>query len=217
MTETQDREILVVPRNVFEGYHWFVPWDTIEPELNEISSNATWMDRRIAEQSTSDVQIIPCGIVKNPYMEYCVQRRVKSSRSDLNSKITLTFGGHVDKLDQSQISDFPQLLLLTLYRELEEELGIREVIDVENVGVIIDPSSWLASRHIAFVYQALIDTEVSPLAIEEFSVRSKYSASFLATNEIADLHSSLDPWSRIVFEEHLDPTSKVEGRQMSLI
>ena len=217
MKETEPREILVVPRNVFEGYHWFVPWDVVEPQLHDISINATWMEREIAEQSYSDVQIIPCGIIKNSSGEFCIQRRVKSTRWDLNSKITLTFGGHIDRVEQPQGSDFLQLLLLTLSRELEEELGIHEIIAIERVGVIIDPSSLLASRHIAFVFQALIDSEVSPLAHEEFSVRSKYSASFLATEEIAGLHSWLDPWSKIVFEEHLSPDSKVEGRQMSLI
>ncbi len=217
MNENQTREILVAPRSLFQDYRWFVPWDVIEPQLRDISSNATWVEREIAEQSYSDVQIIPCGIIKNSSGEYCVQRRVKSTRPDLNSKITLTFGGHIDRVEQPQGTDFLRLLLLTLSRELEEELGVQEINNFENVGVVIDPSSLLASRHVAFVFQALVDSEVSPLAREEFSVHSKYSASFLTAEKITGLLSLLDPWSRIVFEERLNPRSKPQGRQMSLI
>ena len=217
MKEKQTQEILVAPRGLFEGYRWFVPWDVIEPQLHNISNSVTWVDREIAEQSYSDVQIIPCGVIKNSSGEYCVQRRVKSTRPDLNSKITLTFGGHIDRVEQPRVTDFLNLLLLTLSRELEEELGVHEINAVENVGVVIDPSSLLASRHVAFVFQALVDSEVSPLAREEFSVHSKYSANFLTAEGIASLHSWLDPWSKIVFEEHLNPRSKPQGRQMSLI
>lgn len=220
MEEKQNREVLVVPRSLFEGLRWFIPWDVVESQLSEISGNATWANREIAERSSSTVQIIPCGLLQNPSGEYCVQRRVKFTRSDLRSKISLTFGGHVDRPENSDDEDFLQLLLSTLYRELEEELGIRadNVNNIENIGVIVDPSSLLASRHVAFLFRVYIDSSIVTLADEEFSIRSKYiKDSFLKVKEITALRFELDPWSKIVFEEHLDPAYRPDGRQISLL
>ena len=217
MNVNSQQEILVVPRRLFADWLGFIPWDEFAHKLPSISLGATWLNRELAERSDDFVQIIPCGILHNASGEYCVQRRVKSTRSDLNKKITLTFGGHIDKDSQLQADGFLGLLLSTLRRELEEELGVKSIHNISNVGLIIDPASLSASRHIAFVFQARVDSKISALATEEFALGSKYNASFLKIHEISALRSFLDPWSKIVFEERLNPKDKPAGRQIGLM
>ncbi len=209
------REILVVPRRLFEDYNWFVPWRDVEPRLTQIAENMTWERRESAELSYEMVQIIPSGIIRNPEGKYCILRRNASTRADLRSKITLTIGGHVDRVEGC--NEFLDLLSDTLLRELREELGISTTIEIRELGLIIDPRSTISSRHIAFIHEVTTDSEISPLAIEEFSTRSKYTAVFLLPEQLVELRSQMDPWSRLVLEEILAPAcSRPEGRQFPL-
>ena len=171
MNFVKDSEnILVIPRSIFGGYFSLVPWKIVLSKLNEIEQTRSWLPRREAEQSIEWVQPIPCAFIKNLEGHYCVLRRVMNTRADLKGRTSLLVGGHIDQIHG--LMPFEELLKKTLLRELEEEVGITSQIEPRPVGVIVDNSSVIASRHIAIVHEVIAD-KIVPNAPEEFSKRSK--------------------------------------------
>ena len=201
MSPTQ--EVLVVPRKIFEGHHSFLDWSFVEGILDELQTSHRWCQRNLAEVSTDWVQPIPCALIADGLGRYCVFRRIKDTRDDLKSKVTLVVGGHVDRL--AKFESLRKLLLITLERELEEEVGLRNSTEVRPLGLVIDNSSLLSSRHVAFLYRVTPSHAVVAKAADEFSSRSKYNGIFVTDTELAALHTQLDPWSRLIFEDMIQP------------
>ena len=172
-----------------------------------IQKNCSWLPRDEAERSEDVMQPIPCALIRSRSSEYLVLRRVRETRSDLRERISLISGGHVDRPagDENSVVDQPitSLLLTTLRRELDEELGVRDVAESEivPVGLVIDHTSVAASRHVAFVYEAVIVEEVKPQAPEEFSLRSQLNGVRYTAKALSEFHKSFDPWSTILFED----------------
>ncbi len=172
-----------------------------------IQKNFSWMPREEAERSEDVMQPIPCALIRNHFPEYLVLRRVRETRADLRERISLISGGHVDRPvgdeDSAAARSIPALLLTTLRRELDEELGIRGVseTEIEQVGLVVDLSSVAASRHVAFVYEAVVVEEVRAQAPEEFSLGSKFNGVRYTAQGLSELHKSFDPWSMILFED----------------
>ena len=193
-------QILVFPRAVFGDVFSLLPWDSVQDQIEEIESTFSWLYRPDAERSDDLVQAIPCGFIRDPEGQYCVLRRVENSRNDLNKKLTLVVGGHIDKPHND--SSFRAAMSLNFMRELGEEVGIRPEEPPRPVGVIIDDSSIQASRHVAFLHE-IASEQVSPKAPEEFATRSKYSGTFLPAARIAEMRHKFDPWSKLLIEEYV--------------
>ena len=197
------KEILVFPRNCIQDYQSFVPWNEADPVLRCIPEQAAWMPREEAETSTEWVQPIPCALIRNDAQDYCVLKRTRQTRADLRARVSLLVGGHVDRPHQGNIEPFTSLMLLTLRRELEEEVGLVNSPTIQPVGIAIDPASIAVSRHVAFVYETLANHRIAAQAPEEFSSRSKFTGRFFSPLKLSGLHGKFDPWSRILFEEYI--------------
>jgi predicted NUDIX family phosphoesterase len=198
------QDILVLPKECIKAYHRFTPWENLQPLLYALESQSFWLSRQQAEEAKDLVQPIPCALIRNHKQRYCVLRRIHVGRSDLQSRIALTIGGHIDRTPDQESA--VALLLATLYRELSEELGLTTVSQIQPVGLVIDTSSRNSSQHIAFVYEVVADQEVRTLAREEFSRRSKLNRKFLNPSELLRLQKEFDPWSLILFDNYLAPT-----------
>jgi predicted NUDIX family phosphoesterase len=173
------------------------------------------MERGDAESSEQWIQPIPVALLTNSLGEYCILRRTRENRRDLNDKLTLVVGGHVDRYEDAR--DMTRLLEVTLTRELFEEVGLQSQVKPQLVGLVIDNSSVMTSRHVAFVFQVGTDETVRANAPEEFARRSKYSGRFLAFSELLQLRRQFDPWSALVIEDYLAPVNGVVvTRQPSL-
>ena len=173
-----------------------------------IQKNFSWMSREVAERSGEVMQPIPCALIRNNSSEYLVLRRVGETRSDLSKRISLISGGHVDRPvgdgNSAVAESISSLLLTTLRRELDEELGIRGMAESEiaPVGLVIDHTSVAASRHVAFVYEAVVVGEVRAQAPEEYSLRrSKSNGVRYTAQALSEFHKRFDPWSMILFED----------------
>ena len=196
----QASRILVFPRSVFGDVFSLLPWDSIQEQIEEIENSFSWVVREEAECSNDWVQAIPCAFIKDLDSKYCVLRRVRNTRNDLNKKLSLIVGGHID--DSPNHETFLSHMSLNLRRELEEEVGIRSIKSPRPVGVIIDDSSVVASRHVAFVHEMQAE-EVSPRAPEEFMVRSKFSGMFMELSQLMGKRDEFDPWSKLLIEEYV--------------
>jgi len=195
--------VLVVPRKIFDDYFSLIAWSDIQNKIDVIEGSFSWLQRADAERSTDWVQPIPCAFIRDFYGRFCILRRVKNEkRDDLSSKASLIVGGH---LEESHVdATFREMLLTNLSRELDEEVGIADAQPTP-VGVIVDNSSILASRHIAFVHEVTA-SQIYPRAPEEFSNRSRLTGQFLSAIELIQLRGQLDPWSRLLFEEFIQPS-----------
>lgn len=197
-------QILVVPRSLLESQHWFTPWMKLGATLSRLQRATGWCVREEAEAAADWVQPIPCAVIRNSEGQYCVLRRIKETRSDLRSKISLLVGGHVHRLSTEK--SLSEMLIDTLRRELEEEVGLPAPDVVQPIGLVIDSTSMLTSRHAAFVFEvAAAKADMKTLAHEEFSRRSKFNLQFFSARKLQRFHSEFDPWSRLIYEEYISP------------
>ena len=199
----QPPEVLVFPREIFGEAYSLLPWESVQSRLDDIESSFSWLHRPAAERSEHLVQAIPCVIVRDSADRYCVFRRVTEGRKDLSRKLSLVIGGHADVAAEGDC--FLSAMSSNLIREIDEEIGIRLEEPPRPVGVVIDGSSLVASRHVAFLHE-IIAEEVLTRAPEEFaSKKSKYTGKFVSAAQLGDWRDKFDPWSRLVIEEYVCP------------
>ena len=210
----QTTEVLVFPRTVFGSAYSLLPWESVQSKIAKIEDSLSWLQRPVAEQSEDMVQAIPCTIVRDSEDRYCLFRRVQESRRELSKKLSLIIGGHIDAADDQDC--FLTTMSRNLIREIDEEIGVRLEAPPRPVGVIIDGSSIVASRHVAFLHEMIVES-VSAQAPEEFSSkRSKYTGRFVPASQLGERRSEFDPWSRLVIEEYACPAGVQPKPRQSL-
>ena len=217
MTSENSQDVLVVPRDVVSILGGFVPWWAIDPvTMAALSASYDWSPRLSAERSSDLVQLIACAVVRDVNGNYSVSRRIGATRKDLHWKLTLLYGGHVERVEDSL--DLTELLQANLLRELSEEIGVSDVDKIEIVGTVNDLTNLASSRHIAIVFNVSTSGEVSVQAGEEFSLGSEYCGEFLDSAGLAPLEHRFDPWSRLLFHNWISPDSSGEvGLQLGLM
>ena len=217
MTSVSTQDILVVPRDLVSDLRGFVSWSAIDPvTIVALSESCDWSPRSYAERSSDLVQLISCAVVRNVDGNYSVSRRSGTERRDLHWKLTLLYGGHVERMENGL--ELTDLLKVNLLRELNEEIGVSDVDEVGIVGTVNDLTNLASSRHIAVVFDVSISGEVSIQAGEEFSLGSEYCGEFLDSAGLAPLEHRFDPWSRLLFHNWISPDSSGElGLQLGLM
>ena len=209
MTSFSTQDVLVVPRDVVSDLKGFVPWRAIDPDtMDKISASCDWSPRPSAEQSSDLVQLISCAVVRDNNGNYSISRRIGATRKDLHWKLTLLYGGHVERVEHGL--ELTDLLQANMLRELQEEISVSEVDEIGIVGTVNDLTNLASSRHIAIVFEVSISSEVSIQAGEEFSLQSKYCGEFMDSAELALLERRFDPWSRLLFHNWINPTPSNE-------
>lgn len=209
------QEILVIPRESVKEFDGFVTWPHASKLVDSVSDCVRWLPRQEAEHSEQLIQPIPCAIFRDNDGRYCVFRQAKHTRIDLSQRFSFIIGGHIDRGCGG--SSVQEIFEETVKREISEEVGIFLNSQLKPVGMVIDSSSLTASRHIGFVYEAVVDKEIKPMAAEEFSVNSKYNGQFFSIDSLSKLRSKFDPWSFILFSQYLNGGFPMDiGRQPML-
>ena len=209
------QEILVLPRERFDGLDGFVPWARASKLIDSAAECVSWVPRPDAERSEQWVQPIPCAIFHDASGRYCVFRQARQQRSDLSHRVSFIVGGHIDSgWGNKNIRD---VFEETAKREVLEEVGVHLDRRLKPVGMVVDSSSLLASRHIGFVYEAIVDQKIKSLVTEEFSIGSKYNGKFFSIESLSRFRSEFDPWSFILFSQYLEGGFSMDiGRQPTL-
>ena len=209
------QKILVLPRECFHGLDGFVPWPRASNLIDSATECVSWMPRPDAESSEQWVQPIPCAIFRDSRGQYCVFRQARQVRSDLSHRVSFIVGGHIDSgWGNNNIRD---VFEETARREVLEEVGVHLDRRLKPVGMLVDSSSLMASRHIGFVYEATIDQKIKSPVTEEFSIGSKYNGKFFSIESLSRFRSEFDPWSFILFSQYLEGGFAMDiGRQPTL-
>ena len=187
--------ILTFPRFVLDGQEGFVPWKNALEYIKVINRTFAWQPRDAAEKSDDSMQAIPCAYIQDDHGRFHVMRRIPSNRPDLNAKLSLVIGGHVDYGDRN--GTFENTLMRCLLRELDEEVGIIPSALPVPAGMIIDGSSIASSRHVGFVHRTIANS-ISMQAEEEFICHGEYATQHVAGEQLVSLSEDMDPWSRIL-------------------
>ncbi len=209
------QKILVLPRERFNGLDGLVEWPRAGELIESAAENVSWMARIEAESSQEWVQPIPCAILRDSNGRYCVFRQARQLRRDLSNRVSFIVGGHIDS--DWDIRNVSALFEKTVKREVSEEIGVDLASPPKPVGAVIDSSSMIASRHIGFIYEAVLDQQIKSLVADEFSVGSKYNGKFFSIESLSRFRSEFDPWSFILFSQYLGGGFSMDiGRQPTL-
>ena len=201
------QKILVMPRECLHGLDGFVAWSQASKLVDSAASSVRWLPRAEAECSEKWVQPIPCVMFRNSAGRYCIFRQARQSRLDLSRKLSLIIGGHVD-FDFNDLG-IQEIFEATARKEVTEELGITLDNQLHPIGVVIDSSSLLASRHFGVIYETVIDGNIKSDAADEFVVGSEYNGQFFDLESLSKLmifqrpRLRFDPWSFLVFSQYL--------------
>ena len=209
------QEILVLPREYFHGFDGFMSWDLASKLIDSVASYVNWMPRPDAERSEQWVQPIPCAIFRDSGGRYCVFRQARQKRRDLSHRYSFVVGGHIDSGRDSD--NIREIFEETVKREVSEEIRVKLDCQLRPIGMVADFSSIMASRHIGFVYEAVIDQKLKSRAANEFSTRSKHNGQFSSLESLSKLRSGFDPWSFMLFSQYLSGGFSMDvGRQSTL-
>lgn len=207
---SNEREILVLPRQELSTEYRFLHADDAKEHLAQWQSLVEWMPRTVAELHPDRIQLIPCVLIDSADEHFYIFRRTRGTRDDLKGRLSFLVGGHVDGPPADQ--ELHGILEETLRREVEEELGVTNLPELRLLGLVADYSSIASSRHVGIVFGATLHGRLTTKAPEEFSARSKWSGIALSLDELWDLRERLDPWSSILYEEYLRPLYSLEPR-----
>jgi hypothetical protein len=67
------------------------------------------------------------------------------------------------------------------------------------------------------VHEVVVEGQIKPRAIEEFSLRSKFAGQLYTPDELSKFRKEFDPWSTILFGDYINPSYSLDvGQQPSL-
>ena len=199
-----EQQVLCVERRCVENRRRFTPWRSADWLFQAAEAGMRWLPRSEAEASDEFIQPIPCALVLGEQQDgYYVFRRVKEGRADLSARLSLVVGGHIDWMAGEP--EFPQLVRSTLTREISEDLCAGAPTSITPIGLVVDHSSVESSRHVGIVHEVVVSGAVSPVATEEFSLRSQYAGRLCSALDLSTLRTTLDPWSSIIFDDYVAP------------
>ena len=205
---SNEREILVLPRQLLSTEDRFVHADSTGEMFALWESHVEWMPRAIAETHSDWIQPIPCVLIDSANDRFYVFRRTRETREDLKGRLSFLVGGHVD--GPSAGLEFRAVLEETLRREVEEEIGVTDISELRLLGLVADYSTIASSRHIGIVFGATLHGRLTTHAPEEFSTRSDLSGIAFGFEKLRKHKARLDPWSSILYEEYLTPRYNLE-------
>lgn len=187
------RAELVTSMNIPEGISLYPP-STMNEYIKHLGEGLIIEDRDLLEGNPTYRQIIPYVLLSYQGVYFSAVRTKAGGDSRLHGKRILGFGGHANWMETLSNSLASQLQINAL-RELEEELVIKDSIDIVFSGFINNLSTPVDKDHIGIYIRAELN---SPMVyINETSVL--VDSGFLTKESIQVDYDSLENWSKLVF------------------
>ena len=185
-------KVLVVPTSMIEPYLGktaFV-YKNIDDIIGTIQSNHIYIDREYAEYSKEYKQIIPYAILTNGNEIFLTRRLKGQTEVRLHGLFSFGLGGHINPSEE--ISE--NVILEGMKRELNEEVGLKNIPDVKCAGIINDHSTDVSNYHIGLVYCIHVNEKI---AIKEVD---KMLGKWATEEEIKERYEQLESWSQIAWD-----------------
>jgi|ERR1700692_323013 len=186
---------------------------TVAAFTDTLNKEKTFIPRTKAEQNPNVLQPIPCAVLR--YKEKVLILKRNKPGHPLHDKYDVWAGGHVSETDNG-----PDILRNTLYRELNEEVFIKEAYDLPSqpIALIRTNEDARASRHIAVLYELALKSEDVALALNQKEFRStrgtSMSGRLIDIKEIGDYYDEMGNWSKSIVDHFWpDQTQAVNKKQ----
>jgi predicted NUDIX family phosphoesterase len=167
---------------------------------HECLSASYFVNRKVAEKDPTKKQIIPYILIGRGNKILTYLRSKKSGEERLHDLWSVGIGGHVNITDQTAYNSAFVTLSAAIGRELEEELDWGNMLDctvnnIEEVGVLYDPSNEVGQVHIGYVMTIDLPADGSefPKPHEDTIEQSAWY-----TAEEASKLANLESWSKII-------------------
>ncbi|QUM88557.1 NUDIX domain-containing protein [Moritella sp. 36] len=169
--------------------------------VNIESKDVVIMQRALLETNPKFRQLIPYVVVKQGDKYLAYERSVSGGESRLHNLFSIGIGGHVDAVDavydEKGVFQLADTLRTGMYRELHEELGLKEsdFLGMTTIGYLSKDVTPVDEVHLGIVLVAEVHADLVVTSKED----ALNLAGFLAADELAKL--SLESWSETVVAE----------------
>lgn len=188
---------------------------TVAAFTDTVNKEKTFIPRTKAEQNPNVLQPIPCAVLR--YKEKVLILKRNKPGHPLHDKYDIWAGGHVSETDNG-----PDILRNTLYRELNEEVFIKEAYDLPSqpIALIRTNEDARASRHIAVLYEIALKSEDVALALNQKEFRStrgtSMSGRLIDIKEIGDYYDEMGNWSKSIVDHFWPDQTQAANKKQSL-
>lgn len=175
-----------------------------------LSSLATSMNRRLAEDDFSVIQLVSVFIVFHDGKVLTHMRSARLPEQRLHGEYSLMLGGHLsiedftqltlDLFQESSLSDCSYIL-----RELSEELILNSVPKVTPKGYIYDVSRDVSKQHLGLVYLVELESDDYKIGERGFLMNSQFEDPVTIENRIDEFEN----WSVTLLANIKNITSNV--------
>jgi predicted NUDIX family phosphoesterase len=197
----QEEHVLVVERKVLEqaGSFQGLAFD-VERYLQAIFVQGIprFIPRSKAEADPDYKQLIPYVIMSNSgrYLTYVRGRRAGETRLMGNRSIGI--GGHINPVDNEVPlfdTDFRQMYLTAVEREVAEEVSVEASHTDSIVALLNDDSNEVGSVHLGLVHHWLLD---APKVSKREQMITQMA--FMKPDELYQLRDTMETWSQLCLD-----------------
>lgn len=193
-------KVLVVHKDLLEEYFKDISYgllvDNTDLIFDNVLKNHSFLDRDIAEYDYDYRQIIPYIIVKKEDSYLLLKRLDKQTEKRLHGKYSLGVGGHINP-DSS--GKYENVIMSGLYKELNEEISIKEPFKLTFSGIINNQTSDVGKVHVGFFY--VLESSSFDFEILE---KEKMTGEWVRKEQLSEYYDYLEGWSQIVFDNYID-------------
>lgn len=160
-----------------------------------ILNNQSFMPRDKAEYNFEHKQVIPYVTVRHNNDYLLLKRTIQQAEKRLHNKYSLGIGGHINPLDDM---DEANIIITSLYRELNEEVLVKDQGGLSFIGIINDESNSVSRVHLGLLY-------VLESATPEFRVleTDKMTAQWVPEKDLRQYYENLETWSQVVYDHYI--------------
>lgn len=189
-------KVLVVHKDLLEEQFENISYGLIVKNkdliFDKVLENHSFLDRDIAEYDYDYRQIIPYIIVKKDDSFLMLKRLNKQTEKRLHGKCSLGVGGHINP---DPLGKYEDVIMSGLYKELNEEIYIKEPFKLTFSGIINNQTSDVGKVHVGFLYVL----EASSLDFEVLE-KEKMTGEWVNRDQLGKYYEYLEGWSQIVYD-----------------
>jgi len=164
--------------------------------INKILGNHMFMPRDKAEYDFEHKQVIPYVIIRDKKNYLLLKRTSKQTEKRLHNKYSLGIGGHINPEPSEGDNN---IIIKGLYRELNEEVSLKDPSDLNFIGIINDESNSVSRVHLGLLYvQEVLSPGYEVLETE------KMTAEWVTEDKLQDHYNELETWSQIVYDYYIN-------------